>query len=315
MRPILLPFAASFVAVTACDVASSAPTGPATPATLRARLEAARGGETIRLAAGDYGAVAFPQRAWSPAITIDASAATFTGLVLNKTSGVTIRGGDIKGPGGRSYGVGIRGSQGVRIEGMRISGAHRGVVVNESRDVEIVGNELTGLVSDGINIALSQKILIKGNSCRDFSPNLAVFDEAGKKLRDGDHPDCIQAWSRPTHPPTSDVQVVDNVIEGRMQGIFFGNHVRNGVDDGGFDRITIRGNKVTVNMTGIAVGGVRDGVIRDNIVDVWPEVLFPTKPKLRIKPNLRADGERLTLCGNRVTAVRKAVGQGKCPTT
>ena len=301
-------------ALVACTGAASAPTGPATPATLMARLKSAKGGETIRLAPGDYGIVNFPREVHSPAITIDASGATFTGLVLNKVGGVTIRGGQVVGPGGRSYGISIRGSERVRIENMRISGAHRGIVTNESRDIALVGNALTGLVSDGIDVASSQRVLVQRNSCRDFSPNLAVFDAAGKKVRDGDHPDCIQGWSRSTLPPTSDVQVLDNVIEGRMQGIFFGNHVRNGVDDGGFDRIVIRGNKVTVNMAGIAIGAVRDGVVRDNVVDVWPGVLFPTRPQFRLKPNLRASGERLTFCGNYIAAIRNAPGQGKCPT-
>ncbi|NJR79371.1 right-handed parallel beta-helix repeat-containing protein [Sphingomonas corticis] len=301
-------------ALVACTGAASAPTGPATPATLMARLKSAKGGETIRLAPGDYGIVNFPREVHSPAITIDASGATFTGLVLNKVGGVTIRGGQVVGPGGRSYGISIRGSERVRIENMRISGAHRGIVTNESRDIALVGNALTGLVSDGIDVASSQRVLVQRNSCRDFSPNLAVFDAAGKKVRDGDHPDCIQGWSRSTLPPTSDVQVLDNVIEGRMQGIFFGNHVRNGVDDGGFDRIVIRGNKVTVNMNGIVLSGARGGHVRDNKVELWPELPFPERKNFRLRPSIRLLGEGIVACGNVVLPVPRAPGQGPCGT-
>lgn len=300
------------VAVSACDVAASAPAGPATPATLKAHLDAAKGGETIRLAPGDYGVVTFPRRVYSPAITLDAGAASFAGLVLMNTGGVTVRGGRIDGPGGRSYGISIRGADGVRIENMRISGAHRGVVVNESQNVALVGNELTGLISDGINIALSRKVLVQRNTCHDFSPNLAVFDANGKKLRDGDHPDCIQAWSRPSRPPVSDVQVLDNVMEGRMQGIFFGNHVRDGIDDGGFDRVTIRGNRLKVNMLGITLGNARDSVVEDNSVEQFPGPVFATRPNFRMKPGVRIVGGNATGCGNTVRTGGPNMGKGRC---
>jgi nitrous oxidase accessory protein NosD len=305
---------AAVIAVSACDPASSAPTGPATPETLKARLEAAKGGETIRLAPGDYGVVTFPRRVYSPEITLDARAATFTGLVLMKGGGVTVKGGTVVGPGGRSYGISIRGADNVRIEGMRITGAHRGVVVNESQNIALVDNELTGLISDGIDVALSSKVLVQRNRCHDFSPNLAVFDANGKKIRDGDHPDCIQAWSRPTRAPTSDIQVLDNVIEsGRMQGIFFGNHVRNGVDDGGFDRILIRGNRLKVNMLGITLADARDSVVRDNIVDLWPGLVFPERPKFRIRSGVMVLRSTNTqVCQNKVWARGVNTGEGGC---
>lgn len=313
-----LPFAAalSAIALVACSSASSAPpasaNAPATPETLAARLKAAKGGETIRLAPGDYGAVRFPRGTYSPAITLDAAGATFEGLVLFGTSGVTVRGGNVVGPGGRSYGISIRDAKDVRIEGMKISGAHRGVVVNESEDIALVGNELTGLISDGINVALSRRILVQRNRCHDFSPNLAVFDAAGKKIRDGDHPDCIQAWSRPTKPPVSDVQVLDNVMEGGMQGIFFGNHVRDGVDDGGFDRVTIRGNRIRVNMIGIMLGDGRDSVVESNHVDLWPGPIFPTRPNFRLKPGIRITGDRNRACGNVISTGGAQGGVQRC---
>lgn len=305
-----VPLAA--VALVACSGAVSAPVGPATPATLAARLKTAQAGETIRLAPGDYGIVTFPRGTNAPAITIDAAAATFTGLVLNKVGGVTIRGGKVVGPGGRSYGISIRSSDNVRIEGMRISGAHRGVVVNESSNVALVGNELTGLISDGINVALSDHVLVERNRCHDFSPNLAVFDASGKRLRDGDHPDCIQAWSRPTRAPVSDVRVLDNVAEGNMQGIFFGNHMRDGVNDGGFDRVTIRGNRLKVTMSGIVLDEGRDSVVEGNHVELFPGPVFPTRPNFRLKPNVRVSGERNRACDNTVTTGGINQGNGRC---
>lgn len=284
----------------------------ATPATFKQRLASARPGETIRLAPGDYGAVTLPARTWSPAIRLEAGGAQFAGLVLRNVQGVMISGGAIIGPGGRSYGISMRGAGLIRIENMRISGAHRGVVVAESSDIALIGNELTGLKSDGINIALSRRVLVQRNRCFDFSPAMAVFDAAGKRLRDGDHPDCIQAWSRPSHPPVSDVQVLDNEAVGIMQGIFFGNHVRGGIDDGGFDRVIIRGNRLRVALNALVLSGGRDSVVRDNIVEQFPGMIFPSRPNLRIKSSIRVFGNGTLVCGNVVRSGGTNPGATRC---
>jgi hypothetical protein len=60
----------------ACDGVAHA--RRADPATLDQVLAAARAGETIVLAPGQYGEVEFPKRAYSQPITLDASQARFT---------------------------------------------------------------------------------------------------------------------------------------------------------------------------------------------------------------------------------------------
>jgi hypothetical protein len=70
---------------------------------------------------------------------------------------------------------------------------------------------------------------IEGNVCDAFRP------------LNGEHPDCVQLWSRPDAAPTSDIVIRGNRAYGPTQGFSGFNHVRNGVDDGGFDRITDRG--------------------------------------------------------------------------
>ena len=144
------------------------------------------------------GVLTIRRKTFDPSITIDAGATTLTGIVLDQADGVTIKGGTIIGPGGRSYGVSIRSSANIRIADMQITGAHRGVVVNESRNIALTGLNLVGLISDGINIALSRKVLVEGNRCRNFRPNIATYDANGKRIRDGDHPDCIQAGEKAT---------------------------------------------------------------------------------------------------------------------
>jgi hypothetical protein len=67
--------------------------------------------------------------------------------------------------------------------------------------------------------------------------------------------------------------------------------VRNGVDDGGFDRILIEENDVNVSASqGIALGGnARASVVRNNRVRTMPGA------KYRASINLKGDIRR---CGN-----------------
>ncbi|WP_171003921.1 NosD domain-containing protein [Sphingopyxis sp. L1A2A] len=267
-------------------------------------IASARGGETIALPVDMTGVLTIRRKTFSPAITIDAKAATLSGIVLDQVDGVVIKGGTIIGPGGRSYGVSIRSSANIRIADMQITGAHRGVVVNESHDIALTGLNLVGLISDGINIALSRKVLVERNRCRDFRPNIATFDATGKRIRDGDHPDCIQAWSRPAAPPVSDISVIGNDMDGAMQGIFFGNHVRGGVDDGGFDRILIKDNFVRVSYPhAIALFDVRGATITGNRISTVPGAMLPNRPHRPVVARMNLRGSGIEACGNSVQRV------------
>lgn len=308
LRPPVAAIAVAALAA-ACGPASAR---TVTPATLAGALADAKGGETLTLAAGDYGVVTLPARAFEPSLTIDATNARITGVSVAKSSGVAIDGGIVTGE-GRRYAVDIRDAQKIRIANMRISGAMRGIVVSKSRDVTLIGNVLDGLRSDGINIALSHQVRVEANQCRNFRPQMPEFDDAGVMIRDGDHPDCIQAWSRPTAPPTSDLVIVNNVAEGHMQGVFLGNHVRNGVDDGGFDRVEIRGNRMKLSMpNGIAAAGLRGAVIRDNVIETIPGSVNPRRKTNAIRTKLFVDGAGLDVCGNTVKSLPTSPGTQKC---
>jgi hypothetical protein len=303
----------------ASGCAAEAADGPITSANVDARLADAKAGAQIKLTAGDYGIITFPKRIFSPEIRIDASQARIEGIVLHHVEGVSIKGGTITGPpksavpDSKSYGIAMRFAKQIRIEAMTISGAHRGVVVGESADIALIGNKLIGLISDGIDIALSRRVRVERNICRDFTPVAAIFDHKGMMMKDGDHPDCIQAWSRPTAAPTSDLMIIGNDIQGRMQGIFLGNHVRNGVDDGGFDRVIVRGNKVRVTVgNGIVGGDARDSIFVGNVVRSVEGSQLPNRPGFRVKANLRVTGQRNIVCDNLVPDVPAAEGNRAC---
>lgn len=283
-------------------------------AELVAQLRTARDGAVIRLAPRDYGLVIVPPSSHAVPVRIYAQGARFSGLVFKGVSGLKFEGGTIVGLGGKSYGISISGSDNISITGMTITGASNGIVVAASQNIFLLSNTLTGLRTDGIDIASSRKIIVRDNSCSNFSPVMDSYDASGKLLRGGgDHPDCIQAWSRSQTSPTSDLTIERNRIEGKMQGIFLGNHVRNGVDDGGFDRVIIRNNVIRVSMYhGIAVSNARDSMVIDNKVSTFPGGFNPKRPDQPIKAWVRVVGGRTIACGNSVDDFPNSIEARPC---
>ena len=294
----------------ACSFAATAEPGEERFA---AMVNRARPGTTIVLPAGDYGEVALIRRDFSPAVTIDGHAAHFSKITIRDSSGITIAGGTIVGTGGRSSGISILRAHNISIRSMKITAAHQGIVIDRSDNVTITGNQLVELISDGIDIALSHHIRIEKNTCRAFNPTPAVYDQVGKLVRDGDHPDCIQAWSRPPYPPTSDLTILDNEMTGQMQGVFLGNHVRNGIDDGGFDRVVIRNNRVTAGLpNAIYANGVRVGEITGNIIDTLPGAVLRGQASRPVRAHLYTEGSGVRVCGNRVADFPHQSGTHHC---
>lgn len=173
-------------------------------------------------------------------------------LSFRAASSVTI------GPGATGYAITLLRVSQVTINGTTIFNGTRGIVIGRSTDVIISRVTFNRMIVDGINIAGSQRVTIRGVSCTN-----ARSGEA--------HPDCIQMWSRPGMV-TQDVLVTGSSVDtAGMQGITAFNHIRAGVDDGGFDRIRVIGNSVRTNMAqGIALYNCRKCEIRRNVVTTMP---------------------------------------------
>ena len=255
-------------------------------------------GATITLA-GSCNRVVIPSKVYSPPVTIDASAATVHGLAINRASGVTWIGGKVEGGadgiigiGASGYGVQIAGSRQIIVQRAVVSGWARAIVVTASTDFVLDRITMTGLRTDGIDIALSKRGRVTNSTCADFAP------------APGDHPDCIQMWSRPGGI-TSDILIAGNSAKGAMQGFSGFNHIRNGVDDGGFDRIAIRDNEVQSTMSqGTGLGSCRDCVVTGN-----QYITLPGAPHVT---NLTIVGSTGTFCGNDVRSNRRAFGAQAC---
>lgn len=279
---------------------AAARTQSARPETAAAVIALSRDGDTVVLAAGSYAGLRLRGRYFDPPITIDARKATLTGLMMNDASGVVFKGGEFRLPPPRyderrsmtDYGTAARLQRvhRVRFEAPRFIGPGTeaeapeprfaegfGLIVDQSSDVDVTDGEFRGLVagvmmrriegfkvarntfrymrSDGIQVSESHHGSIEDNSCR------------LTRIRDNEHPDCIQLWSFPSSPPTADILIRRNSAEGYTQGIGMFNHVRDGVDDGGFDRIIIEENDIAISVPqGIAMNAARASIVRNNRV-------------------------------------------------
>jgi len=281
----------------------------ANPQTFQNALLAAHGGETVVLAPGDYGDVTIGQRQFPRRVTIDASQAHFVRLIIRRVDGLTVAGGTVTAPREMQHSVVIDFSHDVTVTGMHISGARIGTLISRSQGIEVSNNDYNGTRSDGVNIAMSQHVRVTGNTCRNFNPMIGSFDARGKVVKDGDHPDCVQAWSVPNTPPTSDVLVANNSADGFMQGVFFGNP-----GSGGYDRIVIRDNRIRISAwNAIVIYEGRGVTVTGNEVSTIPGakwIAYPFRPvvahiKLINSANVQA-------CGNKVEQPRDSDGTRKC---
>jgi hypothetical protein len=308
LRLSLLATAASLVA--GGGEAAPPPVIHADPDTLQEKLLTAHGGTHIVLAPGQYGNVTFPRKTFAPALTIDAAQAQFTGILMRGVGGVTVAGGTLIGPREQTTGFAVDGSNHIAIRGMRISGPRIGIGVSRSQDILLEHNIFDGARSDGINVAGVQRVKILYNECRNFDPIRAQYDAAGKLVRDGDHPDCIQGWSIPGQPPTSDVTIIGNSGRGLMQGIWFGNG-----GQGGLDRMLVRDNRFELEaFNGIVLTEARDSEISGNTVRTIPGAKMANYPFKPIFTWIKAPrGERVLVCGNTIQEPKYSDDKGPCP--
>lgn len=269
----------------------------ANPATLTGVIAAAKPGDTVRLVAGNYPQLMIKNRTFMPALTIDASAATVAGVQVFSSTGVHWTGGTAMGdatlPIAAGYGFLASQSKDVTVANVHFSTFRTGIVYDRVTGGAISGNWVARMSGDGIDIAQSRSLSITHNACSEFKNDGVT------------HPDCIQMWSSPANPPVADITIDGNTTVGESQGISLFNHVRDGVDDGGFDRITITNNSVYNNSAnGIAVYDCRGCTVRYNMVTSLPNYID--------RAQLYVSGGSVDVCGNTVVMVPRQAGP-VCP--
>lgn len=240
----------------------------ATPSSINHVLATAPDGAVIRLGPGNYGAVSIARRLWKRGVTIDASKATLN-LNVTGSSGLVIRGGQFTGDPRNpmaGYAIVLRSSHNITFEGITVRDSKLGIAVNQSSGIRIRQARIVGMLADGIDIASSQDVVVSDSSCSDFRTE-------GQAL----HPDCMQMWSHPQQGLTRNITLERNRSTGPMQGFTGFNHVRGGVDDGGFENIVIRDNYVANTFPhGVYINACRNCTITGNVAVTLPGARWKT---------------------------------------
>ena len=165
---------------------------------------------------------------------------------------------------GFGVGLGVRYSSGVTLENNEMFNFHRGMVVSESDDIDIIGNDLHDMRSDGMNIVEVSGVRIEDNHIHDFhgSPSSS------------DHRDMIQFWTAGTDKPSTDIIIRGNLLDigngDWTQSIF----MRNELVDGGlagksmyYSNVLIEENVIiNAHSHGITLGETAGLTIRNNSV-------------------------------------------------
>ena len=173
------------------------------------------------------------------------------------------------------------GTRGLEIRGSLFTGWFRGAVLREIDDLALVGNRVTDIRSDGLNLVAVQGALVEGNEIGPFrlSP------------RSKDHADMIQFWTNKTDRPSTDVTIRGNVLHAGGGGATHSIFMRNEEVDNGragremFYRDVVIEDNVIANahLHGITVGEALGVTIRRNTLVRVPSAVGPKQAR---SPNL-----------------------------
>jgi Right handed beta helix region len=257
-------------------------------ADLMTALNSAHAGDTINLAAGNYGTVSLYGLHFNGTVTIqsadNANEAVINSLTVQSSSGISFSHVDLAMTGG-GYGAYVlssqniafdsftaqgtpdstgaaqgvaffaRASSGVSVTNSEISQVGVGIVDLDSDHLTFANNYIHDVQSDGIDNAGSSNVVIAGNRFTNFHPV------------DGDHPDAIQFWAGSNGTAGNNITVADNVItRGNgdvMQGIFVE----------ATQNISITGNAMAGTMyNGISVSTTTNALIQNNFVQGYNDM-------------------------------------------
>lgn len=199
---------------------------------------------------------------------------------------------------GIGFGAVIRGGRDIHIEGNRIRGFWKGLLVRETEGLVVVGNDVSEVRSDGMNFVQVAHARIEGNHIHSFH----------RSLSSEDHSDMIQIWTAQTEWPSHDVVIRGNVLNAGTgwytQSIFMGNERarQDRTNTSLYYRdITIENNVIiNAHLHGITVGQVIGLTIRNNTVVQNPSAATGDPSEGLYTPRIRvAELSRdVTISGN-----------------
>jgi hypothetical protein len=182
----------------------------------------------------------------------------------------------------------------------------RGVRINDVSGLTWHGGEFDGgdVERSGINVNTSDHIVIDGVRFSNYLRNgIGLGTVSDGRVTNN-------SFSNSSSDGINIAIVIrNNKAIGDMQGFTAFNHVRKGIDDGGFDRITIEHNFARITAYhGVTVMNCRDCIIRHNRVETLPNARNP-RSLTWIKV---IGGDGVTNCDNVAAAYPNDPGRSKC---
>lgn len=258
---------------------------------LQSALTSARGGDTIVLAAGNYGKSYISNRDYSSTVTIKSATplkAHFDYLQVSGSSNLRLEGLDVghklsatesqsthyarvtnsdhikmvgmafhgsldNNPANDGIGLNVTGTTHFQLTGSSFRDLYRGAFIQQASDVTVASNSFQMIRTDGLNFGAVNGAVIDKNTFTNFHPAV------------GDHADAIQFWLVNQPYGSSNISITNNVImQGTgtgVQGIFMSDPMSYG-----YKNVLIQNNLVYGNdqYHGIYLNGVNGAQVIGN---------------------------------------------------
>lgn len=212
---------------------------------------------------------------------------------------------------GTAVGLSVRWGSGITIANNEFLDWHRGAIFDSTSNLQVLGNDIHDVRSDGMDFANIQKALIENNYLHDFRASYSA----------GDHRDMIQFWTTGTKTPSTDITIRGNTLDigdgAYTQSIFMRNEM---VDTGQagaamfYKNILIENNTIyNGHLHGITVGETNGLVIRNNSVLESKDANNPadsTSPLWTPTIRVSASSTAVSISDNAVAAIVGYTTQG-----
>lgn len=231
---------------------------------LKSAINAAKGGDIIRLAAGNYGKLELSKK-FSGNVTItsasDSNKAKFTGIVVKNSANVTFDSLKFEGSGG-GYGFLASNCSNLKVNDSTFSKLMTGLKIYTASNIAVTNNYYTAMDVDAMHFGGLSNAVIQGNK----------YVEQGSRAG-YTHKDFIQFFTGANGgpaangvAPSKNVKIIDNEFyskDGLTHGILILNENRKGFHQ----NIDIYDNYFKSSSThGISVADTNDLEIRNNIL-------------------------------------------------
>ncbi|MEM1047280.1 MAG: LamG-like jellyroll fold domain-containing protein [Pseudomonadota bacterium] len=163
---------------------------------------------------------------------------------------------------GIAFGLTVRDSSDITVDGNTFSNFHRGATFGSIDNLVVSNNEISNMSTDGLNFAEVDNVLIEGNYIHDFY----------KPEASGAHMDMIQFWTAGTDEPSTNITIRGNFLDSgegtESQSIFMRNELVDSYGAGEemfYQNVVIEDNVIlNAHAHGITVGETDGLTIKNN---------------------------------------------------